>query len=187
MINSLSGADLYSILGSSSLSSSIGSLDSSSSSSSIDFSSLLSSVLDTSAISYADTKPAPPDFDSMSIDEFSAHIQEVQAKMLEDGVESNLPDISEMSDDELLALKDDMASRRAGHIPPPQSGMEDLISAFSSTTETEDLASMLMQAIEEMQEYQSETEDNTFSNYLSSSLSYEQLVAQYSNTTGIFS
>lgn len=183
MYTSSISSDLYSILGISSSTNS----STTTSISTTDFSDMLLSALTSATSTYADssvssasasTRQAPPDFDSMSLDEFRSHIEELQAKADEYGVDTHLPDISNMTDDELSALKDDMANKRPPHGKPPV-GIESLMSDYSESTEIEDLSSILIQAIEDIQEYMEENE-NLFSTYMSNSLAYEQLIAQYS-------
>ncbi len=97
----------------------------------------------------------PPDFDSMSTEDFRAHLVELQEKMAESGVDtSGFTDPSTMSDEDLNALKDEMSSMGKGKAggkqgpPPPPPPSE---STSTSTTESDSL-SLLLEALEEEEE-----------------------------------
>lgn len=84
----------------------------------------------------------PPDFDSMSTEEFMEHLVELQAAMEEQGIDiSNMVDPTTLSDDELNALKDEMSAMgsKGKHGPPP--------SAYDVSEEV-DTIDLLMQALE---------------------------------------
>lgn len=91
----------------------------------------------------------PPDFDAMSTDEFCEHLVELQAAMAEQGIDtSNFVDPTTLTEDELLALKDEMASMGAGgpmgkQGPPPPPAYE------TSIDEEVDTLDLLLQALEE--------------------------------------
>ncbi len=82
----------------------------------------------------------PPDFDSMSTEEFQEHLIELQEKMAANGTDtSSFIDPSTMTEEELLALKDEMSSMgsrgpqgKQGPPPPPPPAEE------TSVTEEED-------------------------------------------------
>lgn len=96
----------------------------------------------------------PPDFDSMSTEEFREHLIELQEKMAESGVDiSSFTDPTTMSDEDLNALKDEMSSMgqggpngKKGPPPPPPP------SEMTSTTETTDSLDLLLEALEEDEE-----------------------------------
>lgn len=108
----------------------------------------------------------PPDFDSMSTEEFRDHLVELQEAMAASGVDiSGFTDPTTMSDDDLNALKDEMSSMgsrgpqgKQGPPPPPPP---------SSTSETDEETALqaLLAAIEE--------EEDTTTSLLSSLLGTE--------------
>lgn len=131
--------------------------DSSTSSSSV--SSSVSSSYDSCSFSSAGRMMAaegqhPPDYDSMSTDEFCDHLVELQAAMAEQGIDtSSFVDPTTLTDDELNALKDEMASMGAGGPqgkqgppPPPPPSYE------TSVDEEVDTLDLLLQAMEEENE-----------------------------------
>ncbi len=99
----------------------------------------------------------PPDFDSMSTDDFRDHLVKLQEEMAANGVDtSNLTDPSTLSDEDLQTLKDEMSAMgkggpqgKQGPPPPPPP------SETSSTSSTETDLLELLEALEE------EEEDNT--------------------------
>ncbi|MFI3255375.1 MAG: hypothetical protein R3Y63_13735, partial [Eubacteriales bacterium] len=98
----------------------------------------------------------PPDFDSMDTEEFRSHLIELQETMAANGVDtSSFTDPSTMSEEDLLALKDEMSSMGKGGPkgkqgpPPPPPPSE------TSTTSTE---TDLLELLESLQE---EEENNT--------------------------
>ncbi len=107
---------------------------------------------------------SPPDFDSMSLDEFCDHLVDLQDAMAENGVDiSTLVDPTTLSDDELSALKDEMSSmgsRKAGGKqgppppPPPSStsSTEDTDEVEETTWETM-LAALEAEADEDTQSF----------------------------------
>lgn len=122
------------------------------------------------------SKVAPPNFDSMTIDDFKSHLEEMQSTLAYNGYESTF-DISSLSDDELSALKDDMASRGpSGNNPPPpppsssassslsysdtkseSNQVENTVSSIfqaetTASSDTEDLYDMLMEALAETEQ-----------------------------------
>lgn len=97
----------------------------------------------------------PPDFDSMSTEEFREHLIELQEKMAESGVDiSNFTDPSTMSEEDLNALKDEMSSMGAGGPqgkkgPPPPPPPE---TSTSISEEEEDTLDILLQALSDAEE-----------------------------------
>ncbi|MFI3116071.1 MAG: hypothetical protein R3Y12_08025 [Clostridia bacterium] len=85
----------------------------------------------------------PPDFDSMSTEEFAAHLTEMQATLAENGITSDF-DVSSMTDDELNSLKSEMASKGKNGPPPPPPP-----SSSSSTSSTDDLLASLLESLQE--------------------------------------
>lgn len=104
----------------------------------------------------------PPDFDSMSTDEFRDHLVELQEKMAADGIDiSGFTDPTTMSDDDLNALKDEMASMgkggpqgKNGPPPPPPSSSTSVEESYGTDeSETlEKLIEILEKAEEEAEE-----------------------------------
>lgn len=89
----------------------------------------------------------PPDFDSMSTEDFRAHLVELQEKMAADGVDtSGFTDPTTMSDEDLNALKDEMSAMGKGGPggkqgpPPPPPPSE---TSTTSATETDTLQQLL--------------------------------------------
>lgn len=98
-----------------------------------------------SSAGQASVGQTPPDFNSMSTDDFRDHLLEMQATLEAAGYSSDL-DISSLSDDELNSIKDDMASRGKGGNPPPPpppSGTE----SSSSTSYTDELLESLLESL----------------------------------------
>lgn len=129
----------------------------------------------------------PPDFDSMSTDDFRSHLEQIQSELVADGVDvSGFPDYANMTDDELDAMKSEMAS--AGPPPPPQGSGKPQgppppppsSSSYSieETDESDELLAELLALLEE-------DEDATYSGStdvesLVNSAAFQQLVSQYS-------
>lgn len=113
----------------------------------------------------------PPDFSSMSTDDFRAHLEEMQATLAESGIESTL-DISSLSDDEINSIKDSMGPQGKGGNNPPPPPPPSSTSADATSTST-DLLDILLEAIEEMNSDESTTESLFES--LSSGTSYETI------------
>ncbi len=101
----------------------------------------------------------PPDFDSMSTEDFREHLIELQETMAANGVDtSSFTDPSTMSEEDLLALKDEMSSMGKGgpqgkQGPPPPPPPSESTSTSTSSTETD-----LLELLESLQE---EEDSNT--------------------------
>lgn len=81
-------------------------------------------------------RPAPPDFESMSNDDFRSHIIEVQDMLTEQGFD--VSNIENMTDEELESLKSDMIEKGAEFQkqgpPPPPPQQNSLTSAYETTS-----------------------------------------------------
>lgn len=103
----------------------------------------------------------PPDFDSMSTEDFRDHLVELQETMAANGVDtSSFTDPTTMSDEDLEALKDEMSSMgkggprgKQGPPPPPPPSTE----TTESTSETDTLETLLEALSEEEDEDESAT------------------------------
>ncbi len=101
----------------------------------------------------------PPDFDSMSTEDFREHLIELQEAMAASGVDtSNFTDPSTMSEEDLNALKDEMASMgsrgpqgKQGPPPPPPPS-----TSSTSETDEDEMLQALLDAIEEEEDNNSE-------------------------------
>ncbi len=85
-------------------------------------------TLDISAEGRLMAKPEAPDFESMSNEEFTEHLTAVKDQLSAIGVE--IPDLSTMSDDEISALKADMAAQG-----PPNGANSAILDDSSSSAE----------------------------------------------------
>lgn len=128
----------------------------------------------------------PPDFESMSTDEFRSHLEEIQAKMSADGVTSDLPDVSTLSDSELEELKTEMASKGAGGgqrpegPPPPPKGADGPPPPPPSGAIEEEEDELLDQLLAALEESEETTTDTSSVDELVNSAAFQQLVSEYS-------
>lgn len=105
----------------------------------------------------------PPDFDSMSTEDFREHLIELQETMAANGVDtSGFTDPTTMSDEDLNALKDEMSSMGQGgprgkEGPPPPPPPSETTSTSSTTSSTEaDILELLESLTEEEEENSSD-------------------------------
>lgn len=92
------------------------------------------------------TQSTPPDFESMSIDDYRDHLLEMQSTLESYGYTSDL-DISSLTDDELSELKDSMGTHgkggQQGPPPPPPPS-----SSSTNASSTSDLMNSLLDALD---------------------------------------
>ncbi|MFI3200644.1 MAG: hypothetical protein R3Y54_03835 [Eubacteriales bacterium] len=106
------------------------------------FADLLATTQSTSSSAYlqemtslgAEQLGNPPDFSSMSTEEFREHLIEVQEALAASGADiSNLQDPSELTEEELEAMQAEMMSRGQNPPPPPQTTSMELMEMMQSS------------------------------------------------------
>lgn len=135
-IDSIGTSNIYASAMSSMYSSLYSTSSTSSSSSALSFSSTLDSFQISSEARDLASRPAPPpDFDSMSSDEFREHVTEMQDILTEQGFD--VSNIADMTDEELDALKSEMVEKGAEFQqgpPPPPPQQDALTSAYEASS-----------------------------------------------------
>lgn len=93
------------------------------------------------------SRPEPPDFDSMTDDEFREHITEMSDQLTAQGFD--VSNIADMTTEELQALKDEMVEYGAtmGHDGPPPPPPQQDASIYDSEAQTIDLQSWVYNAL----------------------------------------
>lgn len=91
----------------------------------------------------------PPNFDSMSIDDFKQHLTDMQSTLTDMGYTTDL-DISSLSDDELSNIKDSMAKQGGKNPPPPPPPSSS--SSQEQVQSSDELLELFLQSISETEE-----------------------------------
>lgn len=105
---------------------------------------------DSICISSQASQSAPPDFENMSIEDYKAHLTEIQSTLADLGYTFDF-DVDSLTDEELSSLKDSMGpvGGKGGKNPPPPPPPSEIEETSSTST---DLLDILLESLQETDE-----------------------------------